>query len=504
MSKTPEPGQWNRTSPLAVLFFFGKVVKLIVQNAWQSLAPLAAFAVAYKGDLVETAAFAGAGVVTLIGVAAVLQYLFFRYRLADDSVLIREGVIKKRQLDIKFDRIQGINTQQNIVYRYFGLVSVNFDTAGSSGDEGKLPAVSLELAESLRERVGRRLYSGRAADGETVPAPAMDPLLRLDWRDMIKIGLSDKRALVFLALLGPLLERMGDSVEGMIADLILDGANGALEVGAVPGALVIVALFAGVLVILALASIAAAFWRYHNFELRLDGNTLRSTGGLLTRHEVSMGLGKIQTLRLQQGPILRSFSRFRMTARQARSSHKNDSAKDFTIPVVSGEEAPHLRELFLDEEGHGLDQVPTSARFEAISPYFMRTRIIISVLAPIILGIALFPLGRDPEVFFPLLLTPPAIFLVYRTWRHAGYLYTDEGLVRRSGIIGYRTVALLYRKVQRVTVMQSPLQRRKNLATLRVYMASGSVKLPYIRHDLAKLLRDYILFKVESSQQAWH
>ena len=82
MSKTPESGQWHRTSPLAVLFFFSKVVKLIVQNAWQSLAPLVAFAVAYKGDLVETAALAGAGIVTLIAFAAVLQYLFFRYRLA--------------------------------------------------------------------------------------------------------------------------------------------------------------------------------------------------------------------------------------------------------------------------------------------------------------------------------------------------------------------------------------------------------------------------------------
>jgi hypothetical protein len=35
-------------------------------------------------------------------------------------------------------------------------------------------------------------------------------------------------------------------------------------------------------------------------------------------------------------------------------------------------------------------------------------------------------------------------------------------------------------------------------------MASGSVRIPYIDHDKAKQLRDYILFKVESSQKAWH
>ena len=99
---------------------------------------------------------------------------------------------------------------------------------------------------------------------------------------------------------------------------------------------------------------------------------------------------------------------------------------------------------------------------------------------------------------------PLAWPIIYSEWRHAGYLYTDEGLVRRSGVTGYRTVALLYRKVQRVTVRQSPLQRRKGLATLRVYMASGSVKIPYIEHSLAISMRDFILYKVESSRKAWH
>jgi len=53
-------------------------------------------------------------------------------------------------------------------------------------------------------------------------------------------------------------------------------------------------------------------------------------------------------------------------------------------------------------------------------------------------------------------------------------------------------------------VSRSPLQRRKGLATLRVYMASGSVRIPYVEHELARQLRDVILYKVESSQKVWH
>jgi len=501
--KSPEPGSWRRTSPLAILFFLGKLLRDIVKNAWQSFAPIAAVLIASSGNLVDRLKLVVVVAVILVIVASVLRYWFFRFRIAEDSVLIREGVFKKKQLDIKFDRIQGINTEQNIVYRYLDLVTVSFDTAGSSGDEGNLPAVPSAFAGALREKIGRPLQRASAVDApETIVES--EPLLALTWRDMIPIGLADKRALLVLALVSPLLDRLGDEVDSVIANTFESATQGAMQFGIVGGVWMFVTIGIGVILLLAMISIAAAFLRYHNFELFLDGNTLRSHGGLLTRHEVSMDLGKIQTLRLQQGIILRSFSRFVMTARQARSSHKNDSSKNFTIPVVTEELATALRRRFLKQEGRGLIQIPTSSRFSAISKYSMRMPILINVLAPLLVTAITYSVEEDPAALLFLLWIPVSLLHIVKTWQHAGYHYTDEGLVRRSGTLGYRTVALLYRKVQRVTVLRSPLQRRKGLATLRVYMASGSVRIPFIEHATANRLRDYILYKVESSDKAWH
>ena len=502
--KLPDSGSWRRTSPLAVLFFLGKLVRDIVKNAWQSFAPLAALVIASSGNLIDRLKLAAIVAVTAMIIIAVLRYWFFRFQLAGDSILIREGVVKKKQLDIKFDRIQGINIEQNIVFRYFGLVTVNFDTAGSSGDEGNLPAVSREFAEALREKIGRPLGRAATTDEGDDDASESQPLLQLDWRDMIKIGLSDKRALLFLAFLAPLSDRFDDNVERFIGEIINEAASGTLQLDNLAGFAVVGGLFVAVALLLLLASIAAAFLRYHKFELLLEDRTLRSHSGLLTRHEVSMDLGKIQTLRLQQGIILRWMRRFRMTARQARSSHRNTSSKNFTIPIVGADLATELRRRFLGTEGKGLVQIPSSDKFSPISPFVMRIPLLINVLGPLALSAVLYSQGQDPEVFGVLLWIPLSLFAIYRGWRHAGYLYTREGFVRRSGVLAYRTVALLYRKVQRVTVSQSRFQRRKGLATLRVYMASGSVRIPYIEHELARQLQDYILYKVESSQQAWH
>jgi len=111
----------------------------------QTLAPLVAFLVAYEGNLFWKVVFGVTAIVTITIAISIIRYWFFRYQITDDSILIREGVIKKTQLDIKFDRIQAINTKQNILDRAFDLVTVKIDTAGSSKQEGHLPAIRKAL-----------------------------------------------------------------------------------------------------------------------------------------------------------------------------------------------------------------------------------------------------------------------------------------------------------------------------------------------------------------------
>ena len=506
--KTTEPGRWQRTSPLAVLFFFGKLLKLIAQNAWQSIAPFAAFVFAYQGDLVTRIGLGIAAFFVISISLSVLNYWFFRYQLIDDSILIRQGVVKKTQLDIKFDRIQGINTQQNIVFRYFGLVTVNLDTAGSSGNEGNLPAVTREFADSLRTMIGNLRQSEAAPDISAAAGSHSDDdsdaLLALDTRDIIRIGLSDRRALIVFAALSPLIERMDDNVYRIVANYIDDALGGVWQTDFAAGAAITTSAALLVIVVLAVISIGAAFLRYHNFRLFLDGDTLRSHGGLLTRHELSMRLGKVQTLRLEQGVVMRWFGRYRLSGRQARSSQERDKGKNFIIPIVTAVQADHLREILLAPEGDDLVQIPTSPEFIPISPYYMRTRFLLVSLLPTLAALAVFAnlIGPASLVFLLWLLVSGLV--IYQNWRRSGYHCSEQGLVRRSGLLGYRSVALLYRKVQRITVTQSRYQRRKDLASLRIYMASGSVRIPFIEHSTAKRLRDCILYRVESSERAWH
>jgi len=496
-----ETDAWRRTSPFAALFFLGRLIRAILKNAAQSIAPLAAFLVAFGGSVSTKLLYAGIALTAYSAVYSVLRFLFFRYRIDADSVRIRDGIFNKKQLDIRFDRIQGVNTEQSFIYRWFDLVDIRFDTAGSKGSEGNLPAVQREFADELRQKIaGRR----QAVDADTVTEapPEVEPLLTYTAGDLLRIGLSDRRALVLFALLGPVMEQAGDRVERTIANAIETAVGPFQSLTLASGAAVLISIVLIVVTALALFSIAAAFWRYYRFELKFDGKTLQSTGGLTTRHQVSTNTAKVQRIRLSQGALLRLFGRFRLTAYQAASSETNQS--NFKVPILALDFGETLSRGLFAPEAASLSLDPDSDSFSRVHRrYAIALTLFFGVLPGLLIG-AVLGFAGSPRALAGIVWAFLAALIVYRVWTQLGWTVTDDAIVRRSGFIGVTLNACLIRKVQRVTVSQSWFQKRRGLANVSFALANGSIQLPYILLDDAIAMRDYVLYRVESSDKSWH
>jgi len=502
LSPTTDPETWQRTSPLAALFFIGKIFSTLAKNFTQAIAPLAAFFVAFPGDAQSKVLLAVTGFVVFTLATSLLRYWFFRFTITDDAILIRDGVFNKKQLDIKFRRIQGIKTEQNLVFRWFGLVTMSFDTAGSAGSEGELPAVETTFSDALRAKIGRAKKDAPDAD---VPHDATEapPLLRLGWRDMVRIGLADRRAFLFLAIVAPFFEQASQEFGQAIADAIEDKAAEVAALGTTIAATVLGAAVVTIVAMLVIGSIIAAFLRYHDFALYLQDGRLRSVGGLFTRHEAAMETGKVQVARVSQGLVLRWTERVRIVLKQA-SSKQQKGGKNFTIPAaMPGFQQDFLGEVFAPEAA-GLDLDFESADFERVDVRFLRPRILYAGILPALALAAAATVNVGPSGLSLLLWIPAWSFAQWRLWRRLAYVMTGEAFVRRKGFLATNLDVFLLRKVQRVTLLQSPYQRRKGLATITFFLASGRIRLPYIPLERAETIRDYVLYKVESSTKSWH
>ena len=121
-----------------------------------------------------------AGLLLLIAIAlliflfvwAKLTYKFYRYELTDDGFRKELGVIWKKYTTIPYDRIQNVDIYRGIIARVLGLSDLHIQTAGLSasvsrygssgiGAEGRLPGLSKETAEQLRDELISRAKQGR-------------------------------------------------------------------------------------------------------------------------------------------------------------------------------------------------------------------------------------------------------------------------------------------------------------------------------------------------------
>jgi len=160
-------------------------------------------------------------------------------------------------------------------------------------------------------------------------------------------------------------------------------------------------------------------------------------------------------------------------------------------------------EVFADEFP-SLELDPKSPKWKSISKSYIRSRFVMFGVLPTIAVVSLFYalIGTAALVF--LIWLPICALAVITNYRKFGYDIVETGVMLRRGFLGYQSTAFLHRKIQRISVTQTKLQERKGLATIRFYLASGSLRLPYVDYKMAKELRDYILYKVESSRFSWH
>lgn len=155
----------NQLHPRAVwLFFASSLLRLFIVFIVLALQSILFFSeienettvIAYIGLFLAVMVF----LIVVLFIWAKLSYRFYKYELTDDGFRKELGVIYKKYVTIPYDRIQNVDIYRGILARILGLSDLNIQTAGSSAQvsrgEGRLPGLSCEDAEKLRDELIHR------------------------------------------------------------------------------------------------------------------------------------------------------------------------------------------------------------------------------------------------------------------------------------------------------------------------------------------------------------
>jgi putative membrane protein len=528
-------GQWHRLHPASPLLRGGialiAVLGVIIANLRERLIDFFFHTPGYGGDPIDAiydrglTGWAILAVVVAILLAVCGFYLSWRmhsFRIGDEAVEVRSGILSRSHRKARLDRIQGINVHRPVFARIFGAAKLEIVVAGHDANV-HLAYLGSSLAEDLRRDILRLASGVRAQERQESAAQSAtehesafhgsnDPAAAITGAapfgaagsDVAPAGdLAPAADVAQTAAVAPGTRRtvsgiLSNRVDEFIApaDLDPDAAPPASVVTMHPGRLagsLVLSGFTVFLIIVAAAIVGGVlsgrYWILFvilpgmlgalGFYTRRFSKSLRYTisgtsdgvrigFGLFATSSETLPPGRIHAVEVLQPLLWRPFGWWQMRINTAGHSRQRGAAGESnttTLPVGSVEDVGRVLPLLLP----GLDE----AQRTAIAAAGMDTHADQSVFADA---------PRRARWLRPL------------SWRRTGYTIVDGVVVLRHGVIRRRIIFVPLARMQSVEIEQGPVRRMLDLAKAHVHTVEGPVRatLSVIATDAALILFDRV------------
>ncbi|UZN04016.1 PH domain-containing protein [Cellulomonas sp. S1-8] len=404
------------------------------------------------------------GVVLLVGavgfVYSALAWRVMRYAVTDGAVHLRTGLVFRQQRQARLDRLQAVDVVQPLLARLLGLAQLNLEVAGGSGSAVQLAFLRESEATALRAQIlalaagvgpqrvaaavapgeGAAAPSGEAPAGEPGTAPVAPPLAAPVYeaapeRQVYELPMS--------RLIGSILRSVAP---WLLLAIIVAAVVGSILMGDVSGMFVLVP---------ALIGAGGYVWGRVNtgatFRAAVSPDGIRLRHGLTETRTQTVPPGRVQAVRLSQGPLWRRADWWKVEINVA--GYGAESATESVLhPVATRAEAAVALWLVLPDLGVD-DPVAT-------------------------LDAALAGLDQDggftaaPE---------RARWVDPLNRRRHGVLVTRTALLMRSGRWWRTVIVVPHERTQSLGLVQGPVQRRLRLASFVAHSTPGPVS-PRVEH----------------------
>jgi putative membrane protein len=467
-------GEWHRLHPATPLLRGGlaliAIIGIVIANLRERLVELVFGGGGYEGDPFEELAERGlvplALVVVLVGLLVFVGgfYLSWRmhtFRITNEQVEVRSGILFRTNRKGRLDRIQGINIVRPFVARLFGTARLEINVAGSDGNV-QLAYLSGVRADELRRDIlllasGTKhegAPQGDAAPNGTAPAGVVPPggsspsLVEQRVNELIAPeldpGLAEPTSIVTMhpaRLIGSTLLSAGTLwfLLAIIGGVIVVAISGEVFV-----------LFGAIPFLFGMGSfLVNRIVKSLRYTIAGTPDGVRVGYGLLSTSNETLPPGRIHSVSISQELLWRPADWWEVKVNRAGKSSAQGAAgqQNTTIlPVGTRSDVFKVLELVLP----GLVDERTREIVEA--------------------GLAK---ASDGDGFTN---SPRrAAILRWFSWRRNGFALTSDAAILRRGAIWRELVVVPAARMQSVSVSQGPLYRALRLGRVHAHTVAGPI-----------------------------
>lgn len=426
--------------------------------------------------------YVGLALLSILGVLLVVMavlYLSWRmhsFRVTDEAVEVRSGILFRTHRKAKLDRIQGVGISRPLVPRMFGAAKMDVSVAGQDASV-KLEYLFSRDADDLRRDVLTLASGVRLAEKGLAPAPTVGPHGVVAPTDAALTRIVNDRVNEFLAPeldpgVAPPESVVRISAGRLIGSTLLSWMSVFVAILAV---VMIVSLVNGQVWSLfwfvpAVIGIVSYFWTTVTKSLRYSiagtPSGVRIGFGLLSTSNDTLPPGRVHAVQVSQSILWRPFGWWQVRINKAGLSAEaaaGGKGNTTVLPVGTLTDVARVVELLLG----GVTATDLHAELDRAI--------------------------RDPARSGFVLAPRRAAWLDPFAWRRTGYTLHDGLLMFRRGVVWRRIDLLPLARMVSFAVSQGPVERMLRLASARAHTVIGPITatLPIIgTTEAARLFAD--------------
>jgi putative membrane protein len=470
----PGGGEWLRLHPATPLLKGGialiAVIGFVAANLRERIVEMFVGG-PHGGDLIEELYLHGhlgwaAAIVLgglLVGVAAFfLSWRMHTYRINDEAVEVRSGILFRTHRQARLDRIQGIAITRPFVARLFGAARLELSVAGQDakvqlaylrgGDVDRLRHDILLLASARRDEERAATASSHTQDASAqLSRGGAESLIGRRVNELLAPELDPDAAppesvvrISPLRLAGSLLASGATVMLVLGAAVVLIVASTGREFGFV--FLLVPALIGGV------GYYVRKVTRSLRFSIAATPDGVRVGYGLLTTSNDTLPPGRIHAIEVYQPVLWRPFDWWAIRINRAghASSGSEGQPASTMLPVGTRADVDKVLGLLLP----GLASADT------------RHLILAGMVSS----------GRDAGHAVDFVQAPRrGRWLRPFSWRRTGYALVADAVLLRKGLVWRQLVVVPAARIQSLRLEQGPLSRALDLCTLSLDTVAGPV-----------------------------
>ncbi len=486
----------RRLHPMSWLF-------VLIQQLKQFIVPILALFLFGRGDRNDLWSLVA---ICILGAISIWQFYTYRFRIGEDSLQIRSGLLQRSLRQIPFARIHNVGLHQTLLHRIFGVAEVRLESAGGIKPEAEMRVLKLDDALALEALVRRRRGTSAAVAASEAAADTGEVLHTLPTAEVVRVGLISNRGMIVVGGAFAALSQISPDLVERVLELVAFGMFGVVDsYGRGHEAAAVLLMLLAFIVMIRLFSVLIAVLQYSGFRLEEHGRRLTLERGLLTRIRTSTPRRRIQSWTLREGMLHRWFGRRTLevgTAVLDNGSHSQPRSLREVAPVATPERCDALIRHLAPQL-----QWPPQVWHPLHRLAFWRLFVPQLLLAAALGAFALFEFGALGLIFVALWV-PWIAYIAWQNARHAGYAVDGLTIAARGGWWTREWRFAEIGKLQAIRLGQSPLDRRLGMAHLLLDTAGGNalaqpLRLRFLPEAEARALHEALGREIARSALRW-